>query len=94
MRKCHYIYDEEIGKVLIPYCWSVVHTGKMEDCTCRNVSNPEDETFKQYENKLYRNKIQQYINDKKELSKYIKELEKENASLQRIIKKLCQKNNH
>lgn len=91
MRKCHYIYDKEAGKVLIPYCWSVVHTGKMEDCSCRNGGNTEDETFKQYENRLYRNKIEQYINDKKELSKQITELEKENSSLHRIIKKLCQK---
>jgi hypothetical protein len=77
MRKCHYIYDKEAGKVLIPGCWSVVHSNDMSDCTCRDFP----ETFKQFERQEYNKKL-------KEKSEYIKELEKENARLIRILRKV------
>ena len=77
MRKCHYIYDKEAGKVLIPGCWSVVHSNDMADCTCRNYP----ETFAQFERKEYNEKL----NEQKE---YIKELEKEVARLNRILKRV------
>jgi hypothetical protein len=89
MKKCHYIQDIDAGKVLIPGCWPVVNSGRMEDCTCRDCGNYPDETFKQYESRLYREKIKQYIDEKSELQKEIKELEKENAALNRVIKRLC-----
>jgi len=38
---------------------------------------------------LYREKIKQYINEKSELQNEIKKLEKENAALNRVIKRLC-----
>jgi len=40
---CHFKDDPETGeKVLIPGCWSVVHSDNIEDCTCR----PERSRFK------------------------------------------------
>lgn len=80
MRKCHYIYDKEIGKVLIPGCYGMLHTEDMSNCTCRDYP----ETFAQFEKKEYNIKLQ-------ELKLQVIELEKENSSLHRIIKKLCQK---
>ena len=77
MRKCHYIYDKEVGKVLIPFCWSVVHSKDMRDCTCRN----NTETFEQFERKEYNDKLNQQNN-------YIKELEKEISKLNRIINRI------
>lgn len=32
--KCHYVYDEIAGKVLIPGCMAVAVSGRIEDCTC------------------------------------------------------------
>lgn len=32
--RCHFVNDPEAGKVLIPGCWSVVHSNDIEDCTC------------------------------------------------------------
>lgn len=77
--KCHYIYDKTAGKVLIPGCWSVVNSGNMRDCTCRN----RVETFEQFEKKEY----QKILLEK---NKQISELEKEVTYLNRLIKKLLQ----
>jgi len=76
--KCHYVYDEIAGKVLIPGCWAVVHHGNMKFCECRSEKEP---TYKDYEN-------QQYNKDIRQKDKEIKELEKEVAQLNRTIKKL------
>lgn len=46
--KCHYIYTKDGEKVLIPYCWPVVLTGDMSQCTCR----PE-KTFAAFERERY-----------------------------------------
>lgn len=32
--KCHYTQVKELGKVLIPECWSVVISQDIKDCTC------------------------------------------------------------
>ena len=77
MRKCHYIYDKEAGKGLIHGCWSVVHSNDMSDCTCRDYP----ETFAQFERKEYNEKLN-------EQKTYIKELEKEVARLNRILKRV------
>lgn len=66
MRKCHYIYDKEAGKVLIPGCWGSAVYGP-HACNCYPVKVPT-------EKQLYK--------------KYIRELEKENARLWRIIKRI------
>lgn len=36
MNRCHFVNDEDAGKVLIPNCWSVVISNDIEDCTCNN----------------------------------------------------------
>ena len=73
--KCHYIYDEELGRVLIPSCWAVVISGDKDDCTCQTT------TFAQFE------KVK-YIEVLKEKCMLIKELESENLRLNNEIKKL------
>lgn len=77
MEKCHYIYDPKYGKVLIPHCWSVVNSGDMARCTCRSYPKTEAQFERQEFNEILQAK-----------NKYIKDLEKENARLNRIIKKL------
>lgn len=72
--KCHYIYTEQGKKVLIPGCIAVAVSGCMEDCTCRT-----EKTFEQFERERYNEKV-------KALQQEIKDLEQENAYLNRIIK--------
>lgn len=78
MSKCHYIYTEKGEKVLIPECWSVVISGDIRDCTCRQ------NTFAEYEKERYNEEVTK-------LRQEIKDLEKENAQLYRIIRKLTNK---
>lgn len=73
--KCHYTYDKIAGKILIPYCWPVVISGNMRDCTCRM-----PHTERQFE-KIEYNKI---ITEK---NNEIKDLEHENALLNRLLRK-------
>lgn len=61
--KCHYIYDPEVGKVLIPGCCGSAVYG-IHRCTCRQTGPPEPR------------------------DELIKELEGENARLNRLIKNL------
>lgn len=77
--KCHYIYDEEVGKVLIPGCWGTVIHG-IENCECRNMYD----SFGKYEKALYNEAIGRQ-------NKIIKELESENARLNRLVKNLLMK---
>lgn len=78
--KCHYIWDEEVGKVLIPACAGVAFNysarNPMWFCTCRTYT-----THAGFERQEYNKKI-------KEQNELIKSLEKENAALNRIIKML------
>lgn len=74
--KCQYIYTEQGEKVLIPGCMAVAVSGDMEDCTCRN-----DISFPQFEREQYNKTV-------KALRQEIKDLEGENAYLNRIIRKL------
>ena len=74
--KCHYIYTEQGEKVLIPGCMGVAVSGNMEDCTCRS-----EKTFAQFEREQYNKTV-------KALRQEIKDLESENACLNRIIRKL------
>lgn len=80
MSKCRYIYDKEFGKVLIPECWAVVNSGDMSRCTCRSYCKTEV----QFEREEFNNILSQK-------NKEIKELEKEVASLNRIIKNLIKR---
>jgi hypothetical protein len=79
--KCHYIYTEEDGKVLIPGCMGTAARG-MEYCTCRS-----EVSFAQFERKQYNDTV-------RKLRAEIKELEKENNYLNRTIKKLLKTNRH
>lgn len=72
--KCHYTYDEEGNKILIPGCTGTANKG-IEHCTCR----PE---------KIIKFEREQYNEAIRELQTEKKELERENARLNRIIKKL------
>jgi hypothetical protein len=76
--KCHYTYDKEFGRVLIPGCWDVIITNDMELCTCRNEF---PQSFEAFERKEFREILM-----KKDME--IGDLEKENAELNRIIKNL------
>lgn len=74
--KCHYIYTEQGEKVLIPGCMAVAVSGDMQDCTFRN-----DISFPLFEREQYNKTV-------KALRQEIKDLENENAYLNRIIRKL------
>ena len=77
--KCHYIYTETGEKVLIPGCMGTAAMGN-EHCTCRFEKSPA-----QFEREQYNETI-------KVLKQEIKDLESENAYLNRIIKKLTKNN--
>ena len=79
--KCHYIYTEQGEKVLIPGCMAVAVSGDIQDCTCRS-----KKTFAQFEREDYNNTV-------KALRQEIKDLESENACLNRIIRKLTKHKN-
>lgn len=74
--KCHYIYTEKGEKVLIPGCMAVAISDDIEDCTCRS-----EDGFAEFERERYNKTV-------KALRQEIKDLESENAYLNRIIKKL------
>ena len=85
--KCHYTYTDKSEKVLIPFCWPVVLSGDMSLCSCRS-----EKTFAAFERERYNETV-------KLLRAEVKDLEHENARLNRIIKKLTNKsvkneNNH
>lgn len=77
--KCHYIYTEQGEKVLIPGCMAVAVSCCMEDCTCRS-----ENTFAQFDREEYNKTVNALRRD-------IKDLEKENAYLNRIIKNITKK---
>lgn len=76
--KCHYIYTEDGEKVLIPGCMGTAAMG-IEHCTCRSKISPAN-----FE-------IESYNKTVNALRAEIKELEYENAYLNRIIKKIYRK---
>lgn len=73
--KCHYIYVPEVGKVLIPGCMGTAAMG-IEHCTCRSV-----QTYADFERERYNETVRMLRTENKEL-------ERENARLNRIIKNL------
>lgn len=78
--KCHYIYTDRGEKVLIPVCWPVVLSGDMSQCTCRR----DKHSSYQYEKDKFNEEV-------KRLKQDIKDLEAENAFLNRIIRKITKK---
>ena len=77
--KCHYTYTENGEKVLIPGCIGTAAMG-IEHCTCRSENPPAC-----FERKRYNKTVNA-------LRAEIKELERENACLNRMIKKIYRKN--
>lgn len=73
--KCHYTYSAEKIRVLIPGCMSVAATWDIARCTCRN------QTFAEFEREKYNEVVRGLRNE-------ITELERENARLNRIIRKI------
>lgn len=74
MRKCYFTYDKIAGAVLIPSCWSVVHSNDITDCSCR--AYPE--TFAEFDRKEYKEKLTKQ-------NAYIIELEREITRLNEIL---------
>ena len=66
MSKCHYIYDKQAGKVLIPCCWAVVLSNDIQDCT-----------FAQFERERYNKELEKRNSIIKELQSENKYLHKE-----------------
>lgn len=52
--KCHYIYDEKVGKILIPGCMGTAAM-RIRNCTCY-MSVPE--TYEGFERKEFNEMIQ------------------------------------
>lgn len=77
--RCHHIWVEDVGKVLIPGCMGTAAMG-IENCTCRN------RTVKIFD----KQEFNEAIRDK---NAEIDELYSENAKLNRLIKKLLIKQN-
>lgn len=77
--KCHYVFDKDAGKVLIPGCYQGIYIENISECICKEIP----ETFEQFEKKEYREKI-------KEKDSYIKQLEAEIISLNNKIGKLLE----
>ena len=77
--KCHYTYDPEVGKVLIPGCMGTAAFG-IHRCTCAS-----NKSFSQFEKEVY-NKILEEKNQE------ITDLEKEIIRLNRVLKNLLKKN--
>lgn len=68
--KCYYIHTKDLGKVLIPICWSVVMSQDIIDCTC--TQNPHIEYMNQLKSegkieqlKEYRKIFNKLKNDRK-----------------------------
>jgi hypothetical protein len=78
--KCHYTFDEHVGKVLIPGCIGVAVHGDLEYCTCRNGI----ESFEQFERKEFNDRMF-------EKDEHIRRLEKEVAYYNRQLKKVLEK---
>ena len=69
-------YTEKGEKVLIPGCMAVAISDDIEDCTCRS-----EDGFVEFERERYNKEV-------KALRQEIKDLESENAYLNRIIRML------
>jgi phage-related tail protein len=79
--KCHYVYDNIAGKVLIPGCWGTVESGDMADCHC-GTSFPK--TYEQFEKREYNKMISNKNMEIKQLEYEIKKLNEEIRKLLNI----------
>lgn len=72
--RCHYVYDKEVGRVLIPECWPVVHSGDIADCTCHANQNLG---FRVFERDRYNSELQKRNAIIKELESEVSRLHEE-----------------
>ncbi len=72
--KCHYVFDEAVGKALIPGCWSVVMSNDIKDCTC-TISEPSSPEG--FERKRYYEELKKKNETIKELQKQVEYLQNE-----------------
>ena len=84
--KCHYVYDKEVGRVLIPGCWSVVMSNDIKDCTC----TVEPISTAGFERKRYNEEIRKRNAIIKDLRRQVEYLQNE---LDNTIKLLTNKKN-
>lgn len=72
--KCHYVFDKDVGKVLIPGCWPVVMSNDIKDCICtiNEPSSPEG-----FERKRYHDELMEKNKTIKELQKQVEYLQNE-----------------
>lgn len=54
--KCYYTYDNDGRKVLIPMCYSVVHSNDIEDCCCISPLKTNQKFEKERYNKIIESK--------------------------------------
>lgn len=70
--KCYFAYDEKSGnKVLIPYCWEVVQSDDIRDCTCKLALN-----FARFQSERYNTILEKRNAEIEVLQKEITRLEK------------------
>lgn len=68
--KCYFHFDEKSGKkILIPYCWSVLLSDDIRDCTCEKLT-----TVASFEKERYNNELTAKNSEIVELQKEIKRL--------------------
>lgn len=85
MMKCHYVYDEIAGKVLIPGCWPVAHSNDIGDCSCVDEAPV---TYAQFERKRYNDVLAEQKTIIKQLKTERDYLFKENQRLNKRLEKL------
>ena len=68
--KCYFHFDEKSGnKILIPYCWSVLWSNDISECTCEKFTTVAD-----FEKKIYNEELTEKNREILELQKEIKRL--------------------
>lgn len=82
--KCHYIYTEEGGKILIPGCMAVAVSGNIEYCTCKSYS------FAEFEKEKYNKALKALKNEIKELEKLV---EYQNKIIEKLQENMGTKGN-
>jgi len=69
--RCRYVHDSEIGKVLVPGCYSVAHSNDIEDCSCEKFDGP----YSRFEKEKYNEEVRRLRKIISEMGEYIFTLE-------------------
>lgn len=86
--KCHYIFAEGVGRVLIPGCMSVAVANDIDFCTCRP---PQPTTPAQFERQRYNDVVLELKGIIEQLTADNAALFEENQELYRKLEKLTEK---